>query len=62
LAFIADPGRMDERNLIQAKATEEGDRASGMLIAEINELANQGLVGYQQDDGRVSNPLGTWGS
>ena len=33
-----------------------------MLIAETNELANQGLAGYQQSDGRVSNPLGTWDS
>lgn len=62
LAYLADPARRDERQRIQAEAEEEGCRTSPTLSAELNDLANLSLVGYEQDDGTVANPLATWGS
>lgn len=62
LAYLADDGRRSERERVQAAATEEGDRTSPTLSAELNDLANLGLVGYEQDGGLVANPLATYGA
>lgn len=61
LAYLADPKRRSEREEIQATASEEGDRTSATLSAELNDMANLGLIGYGQEDGSVANPLGTYG-
>lgn len=61
LAYLTDPERRSEREEIQTTASEEGDRTSPTLSAELSELANLGLIGFEQDDGSVANPLGTYG-
>jgi hypothetical protein len=58
LAYLADPERQTERGQIQA-AGETGSRTSPTLSAELNDLANQGLIGYKQEDGQVVNPYST---
>jgi hypothetical protein len=61
LAYLADPGRRTEREQIQAAASEAGSRTSPSLSAELNDLANQALIGYEQEDGSVANPYSTYG-
>jgi hypothetical protein len=62
LAFIADPDRQGEREMMGATVGEAGVVTTPILIAELNELATLGLVGYTQEDGSVVNPMGTWNS
>jgi hypothetical protein len=61
LAFIGAPRRRAEREQIRVDARESGDRTSPTLLAELTDLANLGLVGFEQSEGRVANPLATMG-
>src|SRR6476659_4621431 len=57
LAFLGEEDRAEQRMQIQARANEQGDATSPTLSAELGDLANQGLIGYRQDDGSTVNPL-----
>ncbi len=62
LAYFADPANNEERMYIQASAEEDGDRTPPMLVAELAEMANLGLLGFLQPDGSTTNPGSTFGS
>lgn len=62
LAYFADPATHEERMHIQAAAEEDGDRTPPILVAELAEMANLGLLGFVQPDGSTTNPGSTFGS
>jgi hypothetical protein len=56
LAYFTDPANSEARVHIQAATEEDGDRAPPMLVAELAEMANLGLLGFVQPGGSTTKP------
>jgi hypothetical protein len=61
ISYLATPGWRDERADASSAAETRGVQVPAELIAEVLDLANQGLVGYEQESGEVVHTLATWG-